>query len=124
MASTGKSVLSDRANSPMDIRGETPNGSGGKPVPNITGNTADVAGEYACKDFEDIERCFTRLHLKLTGIRDDVNSLKEKVSNLDQFAEHTNDAIRIIHESTIPNIEDKIAAADNERIKLDMWGRK
>ncbi|XP_021362403.1 scavenger receptor cysteine-rich domain superfamily protein-like [Mizuhopecten yessoensis] len=124
MADTGKSVLSDRTNSPMDFGGEAPNGSGGKPGSTSADNCVNEAGVYSCKGFEDIGKCFTKLHLQITGLHEEIGSLKTTVSNLEQFADHTNDSLRTIHEKTIPNIEDKITTVDNERIKLDMWGRK
>lgn len=113
----------ERPSSPMDSSGEAPKGSGANPGSSIANNN-NLADAYKCNGFEDIGKCFMKLHLQISGVQADVECLKTKVSNLEQFAEHSNESIRTIHEETIPNIEDKIAAVDNERVKLDMWGRK
>lgn len=108
----------------MDFSVDAAPGKGEKAGQVLGQNEEDVVGLYTCKGFDDLGKCFAKLHCELSGVRDDIGKLKTTVSHLEHFAEYANTSFQEIQEKTIPNIENKITSEENERIKLDMWGRK
>ena len=104
----------------MDIHtGEATNGGSDK-------NT--VSDIYTCSDFKDIAKCFATLHTQLTGdivrIQDRVKETEKKICQIEGSVEFVHGEIRDIHEKTVPNLETRIQQVDDERLKLELWGRK
>jgi hypothetical protein len=50
--------------------------------------------------------------------------MSEKVSVLDSNAQLVNDDLQNIHNTVVPNLEEKISDEKKERLKLEIWGRK
>ncbi|VDI21732.1 Hypothetical predicted protein [Mytilus galloprovincialis] len=91
-------------------------------------NTSDTPPSYKCKDFEDIAKCFEKLHLH---INNEVEILKTKqteterrVDNIENHNEFMNSELHAIHNTHIPNLESLIEKEQTERLKLEIWGRK
>lgn len=80
---------------------------------------------YKGKDLAD---CFANLHMTINNeveqVKNDLKITNERVDNLDSGILMVNDQIREILEVSIPNLEQKIAEEANERLRLEMWGRK
>ena len=75
-------------------------------------NTSDTPPSYKCKDFEDIAKCFEKLHLH---INNEVEILKTKqteterrVDNIENHNEFMNSELHAIHNTHIPNLESLI----------------
>lgn len=84
--------------------------------------------KYVCKDFKDIAKCFQQLH---SHIDDEVDKLKvrqdaleKKVDLVENLAQFTNDEVASIHNKHIPDLESALETERNERLKLEIWGRK
>ncbi|CAC5394452.1 FNBP1 [Mytilus coruscus] len=91
-------------------------------------NTSDTPPSYTCKDFEDIAKCFEKLHLH---INNEVEILKTKqteterrVDLIENHNEFMNSELHAIHNTHIPNLESLIEKEQTERLKLEIWGRK
>ncbi|VDI31602.1 Hypothetical predicted protein [Mytilus galloprovincialis] len=72
-------------------------------------NTRDTPPSYKCKDFEDIAKCFEKLHLH---INNEVEILKTKqteterrVDLIENHNEFVNSELHAIHNTHIPNLE-------------------
>jgi len=84
--------------------------------------------KYECKDFSDIAKCFEKLHLH---INTEVEMLKVKQEEtekrmgvIDNQIEFMNGELQDIHGKHIPGLDDKLEKESNERLKLELWGRK
>ena len=84
--------------------------------------------KYVCNDFKDIAKCFSQLH---THIDDEVDKLKvrqdeieKRVDLVENLAQFTNEEVTAIHNKHIPDLESKLEYEKNERLKLEIWGRK
>ncbi|CAG2244472.1 FNBP1 [Mytilus edulis] len=91
-------------------------------------NTSDTPPSYKCKDFEDIAKCFEKLHLH---INNEVEILKTKqaeterrVDIIENHNKFMNSELHAIHNTHIPNLESLIEKEQTERLKLEIWGRK
>ncbi|CAC5423110.1 unnamed protein product [Mytilus coruscus] len=72
--------------------------------------------------------CFACLHLKLVGnveiLKTEVKVLRDNVENLESHAKLMDDSIKDIHNTLLPDIEEKISTEEKERLKLEHWGLK
>ncbi|CAG2208986.1 unnamed protein product [Mytilus edulis] len=84
--------------------------------------------DYECKDFADIGKCFQKLHIyintEVEKLKEKQEQIDERVKVLENQAEFANGELHDIHNSKIPNLESLIAEEANERLKLEVWGRK
>lgn len=53
-----------------------------------------------------------------------VNKAEDQIESLNFSVENLNDSNKSIQEVTIPHIEEKVNKEANERLALDVWGRK
>lgn len=88
-------------------------------------NIESLKAQYAGKD---IHECFAQLNLKfnieIQDIKVQLNSVREKSAELENFMTYANQEFQTLHEKTIPDLEGKIEAESEERLKLELWGRK
>ena len=61
---------------------------------------------------------------EVDGIKQDLMNVKTKVNSLEGFVEYADDSFKKLNEETIPNLEGMIEVERQERLKLEMWGRK
>ena len=87
-----------------------------------------MSQSYECKDFNDIAKCFEKLH---SHINTEVEMLKAKQADtekrievIENQVEFANEELKDIHGIHIPNLENKIEKEEVERLKLELWGRK
>ncbi|VDI31670.1 Hypothetical predicted protein [Mytilus galloprovincialis] len=77
---------------------------------------------------KSVSECFASLHLKLEGdvetLRTEVKVLRDNVENLESHAKLMEDSIKDVHNTLLPDIEEKISTEEKERLKLEYWGRK
>lgn len=87
-----------------------------------------IVPEYKCENFSDISECFKSLHRsfsqELKNVKEDVCVLKEKVDVLDSAATWVNSEITDLHSKHLPSLRDKLEEEKNDRLALDLWGRK
>ena len=80
---------------------------------------------YTGKELAD---CFANLHMTINNeirtVKQEIKETNERVGVLEWHAELVNDLIKILNEETVPNLEDKLNEEANERIRLELWGRK
>jgi RNA polymerase-interacting CarD/CdnL/TRCF family regulator len=87
------------------------------------------------KSFEDYRKmytgkelagCFANLHMTINNeirtVKQEIKETNERVGVLESHAELVNDLIKTLNEETVPNLEDKLNAKANERIRLELWG--
>ena len=91
-------------------------------------NTSMASFDYQCSDFNDIAKCFQKLHIH---INHEVESLKMKqveigkrMDVVENQQEFINGEVQEIHAKHFPDIETKIEREEVERLKLELWGRK
>ncbi|CAC5384068.1 unnamed protein product [Mytilus coruscus] len=84
--------------------------------------------DYECKDFADIEKCFQKLHVyintQVEKLKVKQEQIDDRVKILENQAEFANGELHDIHNSIIPNLEAQIVEEANERLKLEVWGKK
>lgn len=77
---------------------------------------------------KDISECFANLHMtinkEIDTVKHEIKATNARVDMLESHAQLADDQVRVINEQTVPNIEDKIEVEANERIRLELWGRK
>jgi hypothetical protein len=80
---------------------------------------------YTGKELVD---CFANLHMTINNeirtVKQEIKETNERVGVLESHAELVNDLIKTLNEETVPNLEDKLNEEANERIRLELWGRK
>jgi hypothetical protein len=84
--------------------------------------------KFKCKDFEDIGRCFEQLN---SNFRSEINSLqselkgvREKLTAIEGHVEYAQGEFQTLHNETVPAFEDKLMDETNQRLALELWGRK
>ncbi|VDI63945.1 Hypothetical predicted protein [Mytilus galloprovincialis] len=84
--------------------------------------------DYECKEFADIGKCFQKLHIyintEVEKLKEKQEQIDERVKVLENAGSFANGELHDIHNSKIPNLESLIAEEANERLKLEVWGRK
>jgi hypothetical protein len=85
----------------------------------------DYRKMYTGKELAD---CFANLHMTINNeirtVKQEIKETNERVGVLESHAELVNDLIKTLNEETVPNLEDKLNEEANERIRLELWGRK
>jgi len=85
----------------------------------------DYRKMYTGKELAD---CFANLHITINNeiriVKQEIKETNERVGVLESHAELENDLIKTLSEETVPNLEDKLNEEANERIRLELWGRK
>ena len=80
---------------------------------------------YTGKELDD---CFANLHMTINNeirtVKQEIKETNERVGVLESHAELVNDLIKTVNEETVPNLEDKLNEEANERMRLELWGRK
>ena len=61
---------------------------------------------------------------EIRTVKQEIKETNERVGVLESHAELVNDLIKTLNEETVPNLEDKLNEEANERIRLELWGRK
>lgn len=61
---------------------------------------------------------------EIRTVKQEIKETNERVGVLESHAELVNDLIKTLNEETVPNLEDKLDEEANERIRLELWGRK
>ena len=87
-----------------------------------------MSSNYECNDIKDIAKCFQQLH---SHIDSEIAGLKAKQAETDKRmdvfqnqVEYATGELKDIYESHIPSLEELIEREQNERLKLELWGRK
>ena len=84
--------------------------------------------KYECKDFSDIAKCFEKLHLHINTEVEMLKVKQEKTEKrmdvIDNQIEFMNGELQDIHGKHIPGLDHKLEKESNERLKLELWGRK
>lgn len=83
---------------------------------------------FKCKDFEDIGRCFEQLNSnfrsEINSLRSELKGVKEKITAIEGHVEYAQSEFQTLHNETIPSFEDKLTEETNQRLALELWGRK
>jgi hypothetical protein len=83
---------------------------------------------FKCKDFEDIGRCFEQLNssfrIEINSLRSELKGVKEKITAIEGHVEYIQSEFQTLHNETIPAFEDKLMKETNQRLALELWGRK
>ena len=84
--------------------------------------------QYTCTDFGDIAKCFQRLHghidFEIGVMKQKQAETEKKLGVIDNQIEFLNGEVHDFHNKYIPDLESKIEKEQNERLKLELWGRK
>ena len=59
---------------------------------------------------------------EIRTVKQEIKETNERVGVLESHAALVNDLIKTLNEETVPNLEDKLNAKANERIRLELWG--
>ena len=77
---------------------------------------------------KDLADCFANLHMtfdrEVSVIKSEIAKTNNRVDVLESNAELVNDNLQNIHNNIVPNLEEKINEEANERVRLELWGRK
>ncbi|VDI21849.1 Hypothetical predicted protein [Mytilus galloprovincialis] len=76
-----------------------------------------------CKDFADIGKCFQNV-TEVVKLKEKQEQIDDRVKVFENQAEFANGELHDIYNSKILNLESLIAEEGNERLKLEVWGRK
>lgn len=90
---------------------------------------------YQCESMADISKCFQNLDSKISGeistlsseissLKEEVKGIRTRVGEVESAVESASCDINNILESIVPALESKIEKETNERLSLELWGRK
>ena len=83
---------------------------------------------YRCDSIQDISKCFANLHatmaLDIGNLKRDLSGIKKTVTDIESSSSYAQEEITEIQKKDIPQVQRDIAFEKNERIKLELWGRK
>ena len=82
----------------------------------------------AMYDKKNLNECFALMHLShqkdLKSVRDDLDSVKVKVTDLEAYTQHVDQQLKEINEVALVNLRDSLTEEEIARVTLEQWGRK
>ena len=82
----------------------------------------------AMYDKKNLNECFALMHLShqkdLKSVRDDLDSVKVKVMDLEAYTQHVDQQLKEINEVALVNLRDSLTEEEIARVTLEQWGRK
>ena len=89
---------------------------------------SELESLYRCDSIQDISKCFANLHttmaLDIGNLKKDLSGVKKTVADIEASLSYAQEEITDIQEKDIPQLQRDLEFEKNERLKLELWGRK